>query len=527
MRTSAPDRFAWPLGLGIFLLSQVAIMLVATSSESLWIDEFWTAHFSTMGSLGAAVELLMIPSGSQTPLHFLYYYAWGQLFPPSEWALRLANLPLFLLGQGSLYLALRAYPKTFAYLCLAVSALQPMVWQYANEARPYIMMYAGAQMILAYLLHLHAMPGTANQVSRRFTAIFTAGAILLFGASMLGAFWVLAAALYVAHFHQRHVGWRYLAHGWTLLLLCLLLAATGLLSAYYLNSVLQGGGASRISSTTPGTLLFNAYELLGLSGIGPGRHELRASGLAALRPYWIRLAPAAGIVLFVLAVGVQQAKHRLGTRTLMALGALALLPVAIVVASGFIMHWRVLGRHLIASIPILCLLFALGLARLLEPRGPTRLGLRSMVAVAFMLVLAYSSASLRFAERHKKDDYQAAAVIAKLGASQGKRVWWAADYIGANYYRLPGEFDFMGELTGAHRPPACRDLPGVQATANLSAACMQALSRPDIVILSRPDAFDQSGELVSYLQARDFVKVRDLQAIEVWQPAKRAPPAPK
>ena len=97
-----------------FLLLQVGVMLVAISRESFWIDEFWSAYFASLDSVRQLVELLMIPSGSQTPFHFAYGFLWGQFFPLSEAGLRLSNLPLFLLGQASLWWALRAYPRSFA-----------------------------------------------------------------------------------------------------------------------------------------------------------------------------------------------------------------------------------------------------------------------------------------------------------------------------------------------------------------------------------------------------------------------------
>ena len=58
--------------MGVFALTQIAVMLVAISNESLWIDEFWTAHFGAIESFRSFYELLLVPSGSQTPLHF-----WG------------------------------------------------------------------------------------------------------------------------------------------------------------------------------------------------------------------------------------------------------------------------------------------------------------------------------------------------------------------------------------------------------------------------------------------------------------------
>lgn len=494
-------------------------MLVAISRESFWIDEFWNAYFASLESVGQLVEALRAPYGSQTPLHFVYGYLWGQFFPHSEAGLRLSNLPLFVMGQAALAWGLRGYPRPFGYALLAVSALHPMVWQYANELRPYIMIYAGSQMILAYLLHIHALEGSHKRVGLRASSIFVVGSIVLFGASLLGAFWVAAACAYVAHVHYRYLDWRYVKEGSMLALICLFLVVNGGLTLYYVTSLLAGGGASRIASTTAASVLFATYELLGLSGIGPSRLELRVTGLAALSSYWVWLIPASALIFTTLAKGILEAKKLLGTRSLFLMCALGALPVAIVVLSGFVMHWRVLGRHLMASLPLLNLLLALGVVALLSKvRGRIR-PWPSTIALGFSLIFAASSLSLRLADRHRKDDYQTAASLAKQGVAAGKRVWWAADALGARYYGLPGEFDYMGELTNVHKPLACVDREGVLAVSGAPEECLARLRPPDVVILSKPETFDGTGAIAAYLKAANYVEAQALPAFTIWRPA--------
>ena len=260
---------------GLFLLLQVSIMLLAISRESFWIDEFWNVYFASLESVEQLYAGLSAPYGSQTPLHFIYGYFWVKFFPASEVGFRLSNLPLFVMGQASLFWALRPYPRAFVYWFLALCALHPMIWQYANELRPYIMIHAGAQMILAYILHLHAASSNDTRVSPQASVIFILGSILLFGASLLGVFWVASASVYITYFHYRHLDWSYLKERFMLFFGCVFLVIIGLLTLYYASSLLRGGGASRLASTTVATLIFDAYELLGLSGLGPGRLELR------------------------------------------------------------------------------------------------------------------------------------------------------------------------------------------------------------------------------------------------------------
>ncbi len=501
--------------LGVFALLQVAVMLVAISPESLWIDEFWTAHFGAMKSIKDFYELLIVPSGSQTPLHFLHFYLWGQLGLTGEFLFRLANLPLFLVGQMAVFWALRDYPRVFSALFLALSALHPMVWQYANEARPYIMLFAGSQMVLAYLLRLHAAGVHGRPVEPLFMMLFVVGGILLFGASLLGAFWVFAASVHVLVHHLRRSTWRELLGGLNLLQLGLLLLAVGVLTAYYLSSLLQGAGGSRLSSSSMSTVLFAAYELLGLGGIGPSRLALRSQGVAALAPYLPALAVASGVLLALLACGLHAARKQLGNGPLLWLLALGLFPVLVVVGSGFAMHWRVLGRHLIAALPLLNLLLALGMTVLWQRR--TQRGLARALVVLGLLALAYSSINQRFAPEHRKDDYRGAAALAQAALAQGQRVWWAAGVIGAHYYQLPGEWDVMGELTSQHSPLPCSDRPGVQVVINASSACLAAMSWPDLVFLSKPETFDTRGELGAFLKAGAYTVQQELPAFTVWR----------
>jgi hypothetical protein len=265
--------------------------------------------------------------------------------------------------------------------------------------------------------------------------------------------------------------------------------------------------------------LFAAYEVLGLAGMGPSRLELRSLGPAALAPYAIGLIAAGGALLMVLAVGLNEARARLGTRTLLLMGTLGLFPVGIVIFSGFAMQWRVLGRHLIAALPLLNLVLALGLATLLRADGRRGQRARWLLAAMALLFLLYSTCSLRFSPQHRKDDYRAAAALAQAALAQGQRVWWAADVIGARYYGLPGEFDVLGELTGQHKPLACRDLLGAQPIPNASTLCLLALSAPDLVILSKPETFDRQGHIARYLKAQRFEVVQSLPAFTIWRPS--------
>ena len=77
----------------------------------------------------------------------------------------------------------------------------------------------------------------------------------------------------------------------------------------------------------------------------------------------------------------------------------------------------------------------------------------------------------------------------------------------------------MGEMTSKHKPHVCVDQAGVQAIANLSRECLHGLSKPDVVIVSKPESFDRTAAIAGYLQARGFVRAQELPAFTVWRPA--------
>lgn len=528
MKMNGADWSSTKWAVWVFVLIQVGIMLLAITNESLWIDEFWTGCFVLKDNLQDLMVQWSNPQVVLTPLYFIYFYFWGLFFHSGEMVMRLANLPLFVLGQLSLFLALRTYPKRFSFLLLLLSALHPMVWQYANEARPYMMMYAGAEMILAYILHIHTLQSRDDYVAPLFSGIFVLGCILLMGASMVGGFWVLVALVYVVYFHYVHLNFYYLKLRVNLFYIGILLFTLALLGFMYIWAVLRGGTASVLGGTNVATLAFDAYELMGLSGIGPGRLELRESGVAALRNYWVWLILATAMVTIIAIKGLQEAVKWIGFQRVIVVVMICLLPVLIVVSAGFVTHWRVLGRHFIGGLPMINLIFSLGLVNLLDRPKEQKWQLRSVVAWAFLLMLTFSTFSMRFSERHRKDDYQGAAIIAKQDIALGKQVWWAADVFGAGYYglvKVDKEIRLMPPANEvASRLFKCGQIStGFNLVANESKECLVSLMPPDVVILSKPETFDRQGAITAYLNSHGFVKVQSLPAFSIWRSATDSP----
>ena len=449
----------------------------------------------------------------QTPLHYVYYFIWGQFVDSNEYLLRLANIPFFLAGQFCLYIAASGYNRSFKNILLLLSAMHPMVWQYANEARPYIMMLGGTQMLLAYFLHLYRLPVGTTHVGAEYTAMFVLGGIILFGASLVGGFWLLSAIIVAFRFHRNNIGFEYLKAPAQLVWTGFFFIGLIFLSLYYIFSVIAGSGVSRISTTNLSNVVFDMYELIGLAGIGPGRLDMRESGFRSVYAYLFPLLLTASLFIYCIYMGICAALDDVGKKVFIFFSLAFLVPGFIVITLGVFMHMRVLGRHLIAIVPAICLLYTIGVMRLLDHRRHVVFGYGSSFVAAIVFCLAYSSLSLRSSERHKKDDYRSAAAIAIADSSQGKRVWWAADDLGAKYYSVP----IAGSVSASFGGPGCDSAVGVNLVLNPTSTCLASLVRPDTVILSKVETFDSGNSVTKYLKENGFAQIKSLPAFTIWR----------
>ena len=64
---------------------------------------------------------------------------------------------------------------------------------------------------------------------------------------------------------------------------------------------------------------------------------------------------------------------------------------------------------------------------------------------------------------------------------------------------------------------ACSDQPGVQPIPNALTQCLQTLTAPDVLILSKPETFDSQGDISGYLKAQRYALVQTLPAFTIWR----------
>jgi len=127
------------------------------------------------------------------------------------------------------------------------------------------------------------------------------------------------------------------------------------------------------------------------------------------------------------------------------------------------------------------------------------------VVVIFISFSLASAFSLRFAERHAKDDYRSAAAVAHAAAAQHLRVWWCADINAGLYYGLPVA------------PELAATTNQIWLALNASANALARQPVPDVVVLSRPEINDPLGAVRDWLAQNHFHVAASPHLFTVWR----------
>jgi len=514
-QSSSPVQANLPLS-GVVIIAVLAASLMvgalAISTQSYWIDEALSLIIAMAPSPSEAWKYAQAVSGStlQMPLYQVYLYGWHKIFGGDEWAMRASNLPWFLFGQLAFLLLLRHRPKLALLGCL-LAAVSPIVWIYLDEARPYIVQYAAACWLAAVLVRFTTNPHSSafaaspadgisaptpvENISLAEITAITAVAVVLFASSLIGVIWsgafVLAIAVAMGRQKTPHreprpalrlIGWSALA---------LLIG----FSAYYIFTWQDAGRGYHRAGASLLSLPFIAYELLGFSGFGPGKLEMRAAPVASVLRSIPALLPLAA-TLCTLAVFAFIYAKRCPRNTpavlawLIALG----LPTLVIFAAMFLFDHRPLPRHFIPALPPLILL----LAALMQQAFAQKSVFWRAVALLLPLLWLASAISYRWQPSHAKEDYRSAAKVAAAALAENKEVWWAADPAAAYIYFTPIAMQEIPGRAWAMQAPSWDDI--------------RFKFPPRVIVISKPDIYDPQGAVARYAAENHFVPALQLHA---------------
>lgn len=478
------------------LLASLLVGLLAISHQSFWIDEPFTARYAIQPDLAGWWGALKVSAGPdiQMLVYTLYLWCWEKLFGSSEFALRAANIPWFLLAQASFWFGLRRWPR-LKWAAVVFQAFNPFLWRYLDELRPYAMEYAGAAAVMSCLAWLAG----EEEIRAGWLFAFGTSIFILCSSSSLGIPWAGSAVLAFAclAWGEKRIVWN-----WASIVSCLApgFALTSL-AGYYIWTIPHGlGGISSVGQPFE-VFCFALYELVGFLGLGPGRIAISdALTPRIFLPYLSILAPAAlllaGMLVFALRSFWRQANPRLKWAACVYL----IPPIFLLATLTLLQNWHATGRHFTPASAALVLFVALATATAWREKSQWKMAWMA----AFCLIWIVSCLETRFASRHLRDDYRDAAKVAQAALAKQERVWWAASDVAGMYYGVPLSTSLQSkEEALVIWQPRKTDL--------------QRILTPDCVIFSKPRLFDPNNAVTEYLRDRHYHRVSTLPAFVIWE----------
>lgn len=471
------------------------VPVMAISGQSFWIDEASTCWKAQQPAIGQWWSELVAERGSdlQMPAYQFFMWLWVKAVGTSEVALRVANLPWFWLGLLAVWRGLASVPGIAKGFILAM-VINPLCWYYLNDARPYAMQVAMAAVVLAALWRLGSAPQSDGPLG--WFWVLCGGALALAGSSMLGMIfcgaYLLAGGLVFGGRRSRQL---LQANAFASGVMAVGFLALGV---YFLWTMKLGAGGMKIRADLR-NVIFVVYEMLGFSGLGPGRTEIRTGAMRSFLPFTPVLAIFGVGVAVVGWAGMRRLYQTMAPRAFVSFLVIVGAAVVFLFGVGFILKFRVLGRHFIPILPMVSLCFGAGLLALWERRRGGRL-----LAAAYLALALASCLQLRLAARHAKDDYRNAAGLARQVLARGETIWWNAELRGAQVYSVP--YSLSSPASGK-----------AWVIPNPSAGFAEGAAKPDWVVVSKPDIYDLHGSVAAFLIHSGYGIERQMPAFSVWK----------
>lgn len=499
MSTAAPYLSQRSSG-RLWLCAGAGVALFMASNDSLWIDELATMTVAEAETFQDAVQAIVLTKNSeaQMPGYLLYAWAWEKLFGTSEWALRLSNVPWLALAAWAIARIGAALGARWTAPLLLV---QPFVWCYVDEFRPYAMQMAGGALMAWGCVQYFGKQGAGAA----WAASLSLGAWIVCSASMLGAIPTFVVYAALAWIGRRR---RWALDPGAASLLIAANAALAALGAYYAWTLAQGSGGAKLWEVGPANLAMVIYEFFGFFGVGPARETLReaarggASALTlAFTPYLLGLAALATcyLLLFVTQLAGVLRERESVVRTTAGASAFVLLGSLVgLLGLAAIVKWPFWGRHLAPVFAFWVVLLGIFV------RQASTSATGRLIASCLFLTLSASSLMVRFSPAHRHDDYRGAVAHLRRALDRGDHIWWAARNLSDSKLYGSGlqSRAAAGSLTWLHGVPAEQ---------------VADLAPPDLVFLSKSDIYDPEGAIAAYLHSKEYVLDARLKAFQIWR----------
>ena len=449
------------------------LILLTFKTESLWTDEAFSAYIACHRTFPALWHTLRIGDSSdlQMWLYYSYLHFWTILFGTSELAFRSANIPFVVVFSATVvWIRTNLFDSNWVWL----AALSPMVWSYAGDARPY--------MIVAALSTVFVTCVVASFTDSRYaesSRLPWVGLVALFiGMNMHMLTILIVPPCFILVLVSR---WSNLSALNTVLnrapakhwLRALLFLSPAFLF-YFTFLIWTFKRGTNYDYAAPDLVSMGAvlYRLIGLGGFTPNRHYN-----SPFRPYVFGMVASAICMVLASAVAIWPA-IRGRQRQTVGLVAAIVAGICEAIVLTFAAKQQVEVRHLSSLSPLVFFLLFSGWSFGGSKRFP---GAASVAVIGIVWLL--SDVRTAFLPEFRREDFRdAVAKVLALGAEKNAEIAVVADPAAVAYYGL--------SVAG---PDPCFPLPG---------SCQDALRRvPWAIVNTASDAtFWEPQQIHEWLQ---------------------------
>lgn len=470
-------------------LTSTFILLWSISNKSLWIDEGATAVYALQPNFSDFWSHLNTDTNSdcQMPLTMLIAWVVDKFAGSSEWMLRAPNLVWSWISLGLLFIIGRN--KEMIWLPL-LFAIQPFLWFYMDEARPYIFQVMCGCFLLQALINFRSG-------EKSWVLSFIVGSVLLAHATLLAPitlFAVIGSGLWIAQ--NQKINYRLQGKDKLLLSVGFLLCLP--IGFYYLQTIQRGASGAQLWEISVFNLGYLFYELSGFTGLGPAPSVLRDYatsrdfiGLLTHYPFnWVVVGSFGLLLLVIVIKGVSGVRTRADWPDFLSCMTVVVLTVGCFIIISMILHKAFWARHLAPVFPF----FVYALALLVKSYNPTKFFFTKACWVVPLVMAAWvtSSLTIRFWTGQASEDYRSTAHMVKQVLASGGVVAWSASWHCAYYYGLPV------------------DQEGISKAENFillygpKPSDPDALKEPDLVVIGKKDIYDREGRIQKWIFANRY-----------------------
>ena len=460
----------------ISFIGLIITSLFLISTESFWVDEGITASWLMKDSFNDLLSNLLSnsESESQMPFYIICIWLWGLIVPHTEWFLRSLNI-LFLFGTGLfVYNYSKRYDNSFIFL---IFFIQPFLWKYVGEFRPYLLQ------IFLHTIQIIALLDLLNEKNIKYrTLLLVSSSFLSCFVHMLSVipliviFLIISVCFLIKKINLYKQEIKIILFSFPLFLM---------LGFYYLQTLIRDAGGAKLWDPSIKNYLFSIYELIGLSGIGPSYlmiRDIATNDFFETINLFVNYIPIIFLFLIVFVLIILNLKLVFNKNTrILIIFSISVFLILIIFSS--LANWPFWGRHLAPIFPAYVIILSVLISYFYKKNN-----FGKIISLILISLLIFSTLNNRFNDKYEKEDYRG--IMNYAGShSENTIILMGVNRPAYSFYEkyFSEKYKFNNTIFVEYLKKNSSIIP-------------------DKIILTRPDAIDSDFFIRKYIIRNNFVE---------------------